>query len=70
MIIYRIGDKMKLKCQCGYEIRQEHGHQENPKSGDKALFFRCGQCRKAFTIIKHYDGSEELKEGVHIISSK
>ena len=57
-----IGDK--------YEIKQEHGHQENPKSGDKALFFRCGQCRRAYTIIRHYDGSEELKEGIQIISFK
>ena len=43
--------KMKLKCECGYEIKQEHGHQENPKKGDKALFFRCGKCRKAYTVI-------------------
>lgn len=60
---------MKLKCQCGYEIRQEHGHQTNPKSGDKALFFRCGECRKAYTVIIKYDGSEETKEGVFLIGS-
>lgn len=61
--------KMKLKCECGYEIKQEHGHQENPKKGDKALFFRCGKCRKAYTVIIKYNGTQEIKEGLLLIES-
>lgn len=58
---------MKLKCQCGYEIKQEHGHQEDIKSGMKTFFFKCHQCGNCYTLVRHLNGNEETLEGYPVI---
>lgn len=60
--------RMKLKCQCGYEIKQEHGHQEDIKSGVKTFFFKCSQCGKCYTHIRYLSGAEKTVEGYQIVS--
>ncbi|MFQ9922216.1 MAG: hypothetical protein ACLRVU_01815 [Beduini sp.] len=58
---------MKLKCQCGYKIKQEHGHQEDIKSGIKAFFFKCHQCGNCYTLVRYLNGNEETLKGYWVI---